>query len=292
MTKILVTGAAGFIGSHLVNRLAKQKNLEVSVLVKPGQEKKFPNEVSLIQGDITQDLSSVKEHFNFVFHLAAYNFTHVGGTGLKDAITANAFGTANVLNSLSFDSFVYLSSANVYDQQIEGKIDEASPANPTTDYAITKYFGELFCKRKMSEKNIIIFRSTNVYGTGQPAKALVPVWANNALKNEPITVFRPPNKEMQLLFVDDIADAFISVIEKNPKSSIFNLATDETIKLLSVAEKIKEKTNSSSEIKIAAEETKIQQFIDFSKARKELGWKPKTSLDKGLQATINWIKKR
>ena len=303
--KILVTGASGFIGSHLTRRLVKE-GADVTILVLYDD---ITNNVRIsdvwgklktVEGDIRNldSLKQLKEHdFDVVFHLAAYN--HVGSSfiHINESFDVNGKGTANLLESTNFKRFVYMSSSEIYGYQEEVPFKENFNPRPLSPYGIGKYSGELYCRMKMYVKNmpITIVRSFNNFGPYQSQRAVIPELIIKCLKGEPIeTTEGKQTREFNL--VTNIVDGLLLAAEKEEAiGEIINLGSGKDISIADLAKKIHELTGSKSRLKIGSlkyRPTEIwKMYCDSSKAKKMLGWEPKVSFDEGLKITVTWFKK-
>jgi len=286
--KILVTGANGFVGKALVKRLIASEH-DIYVLDINFEGFEFINEV---KGCFQQDISrsfKLEENLDFVFHLGAYNVTHVGETSSDKYHSVNVEGTANLLGSANIRNFVFLSSIKVYDNTC-ARIDEDAPLAPVNGYEKSKLEAEKICTEKFSGENLYIFRSVNIAGPGQFEKALVPVLFKNAISGQPLDVFAPRKSIIHLLYVEDICDLFEELLSDRAKGSIYNLSSKEDVCLDVLAAMIVKITNSKSEILLKNDSPVIQSKIIMDKVRKDLGWTPKTDIKEILKLYYRSIK--
>ena len=279
--KILVTGANGFVGQALCRRLIK---LGYSVY---GLDRSSPIVVGLThsyQQDITQSFT-LSEDFNFVFHLAAYNVTHVGHQSAQQYQTVNVLGTQNVVAAVKTAHFVLLSTTKVYLSQ--GKmIDENAPVLPLQEYEKSKLAAEEVCRKELDNCSLVIFRSVNIVGKGQPEKAVIPVLFKKARANEPLEIFGPRSAVLQFLFVEDAVDAFVKRIDKSHISGVYNLAGPYHIRLDELAQQIKQICHSSSEIRYNNNDLVEFSQVSSAKAEKAFNWQAKTPMYKILESYI------
>ncbi len=277
--KILVTGANGFVGQALCRRLIK---LGYSVY---GLDRSSPIVVGLThfyQQDITQSFT-LGEDFNFVFHLAAYNVTHVGHQSAQQYQTVNVLGTHNVGAAVKTAHFVLLSTTKVYLSQ--GKlIDEDAPVLPVQEYEKSKLAAEEVCRKELDNRSLVIFRSVNIVGAGQPEKAVIPVLFKKAKAGELLEIFGPRSAVLQFLFVEDAVDAFVHLIEKDDVSGVYNLAGPYHIRLDELAQSIKKICHSSSEIHYNNEDLIEFSQVSSARAEKALNWQAKTPIHKILES--------
>ena len=182
---ILVTGGAGFTGSHLTRRLLKL-GANVSVIVKYKsiidnvRLSSLWDEINIIEADL-RNLDSLrqfnKQSYDIIFHLAAYN--HVGDSFLhfNESLISNTIATANLLEfAPQFERFVYTSTSEVYGYQEHVPFQEDFTPYPISPYAIGKYAGELFARMKQhqTQKDIVNIRPFNTFGPYQSDRAIIP----------------------------------------------------------------------------------------------------------------------
>lgn len=277
LAKILVTGANGFVGRALCRRL-----INLGYLVY-GLDRKSPlagGFASFYQQDITQPFV-LDESFDFVFHLAAYNVTHVGHQSAQQYQMVNVLGTQNVVAAVQTKHFVLLSTSKVYLAQ--GKaIDEDAPVLPLQDYEKSKLAAEEVCRKELNSRNLVIFRSVNIVGAGQPEKAVIPVLIKKAKAGELLEIFGPRSAVLQFLFVEDAVDAFVHLIENNGVSGVYNLAGPHHIRLDELAQHIKETCCSQSQIHYNNEDLIEFSQVSSAKAEKSLNWQAKTTIHEVL----------
>ena len=195
--KILVTGGAGFIGSHLTDRLVREGG-NVSVIVKYNSIIDCPrlvkmwNKINIIEADL-RNVDSVSEiknmKFDLVFHLAAYN--HVGDSfkHVLENVNSNLISTINLLNSgPKFKKLIHMGTSEIYGQQIKLPFNVNEKANPMSPYAVTKFSSELFSilKAKSSKLDLLCVRPFNTFGPFQSEKAIIPEIIMKCLQNKEI----------------------------------------------------------------------------------------------------------
>lgn len=268
----LVTGANGFIGRSLIKRLVAC-HYDVSILDTEIQTETLKKGINKsYQQDITKKIS-INRYFDFVFHLAALNITHVGKADWEAYYKVNVLGTLNLIESVKTKNFTIMSTTKVYKQ--EGKvIDETSPVEPRGDYEKTKLAAEDICQQYFQGEYLTILRAVNIVGPSQSNKALLPVLFRNAFNDRPIDIFIPQNTTLQLLYIDDVVRAFELLIQHGGVAGIFNLATPYKIQIDSLASKIIEITNSSSQINYSNTDKAVFSEIVSNRAEKTFGWHP------------------
>lgn len=304
--KVLVTGGAGFIGSHLVKRLIL-KGSDVSVVVRYKsindniRLSSVWDQITPIEADL-RNIDSLRQFkdqsYDVVFHLAAYN--HVGDSFLhvNEALVSNAVATANLLEFLpEFERFVYISSSEVYGCQKEVPFQEDFLPAPISPYAIGKYAGELYSrmKRLQSGQEIVCVRAFNAFGPYQSEKAVIPEMIIKCLKG--VSVETTEGKQTrEFNYVENLVEGLIAAAEVKPAhEGLINLCSGEEIAICDLVQKIHQLSNSSSKLKIGAlpnRPTEIWRMSGSShRAQELLNWKPKISFEEGLIKTIEWFKR-
>ncbi len=277
--KILVTGANGFVGSALCRRLIKAGHAVYGLDCDGPRQEGF---AFFYCQDITKAFE-LKEDFDFVFHLAAHNVTYVGSQEENLYHLVNVIGTQNVAKAVQTRHFVFVSTTKVY--LAEGKpVDEESPVLPLQEYEKSKLAAETLCCELLEPSRVLIFRCANIVGSSQPQKAVIPVLFQKALLGETMPIFVPRGLVLQFLFIEDLVDAFVLVIEKKTLSGIYNLAGFEYVRLDQLAQMIKDICRSNSPIDFGDESTPVFSEIISLKAQNALGWTAKAGLKEILAA--------
>jgi UDP-glucose 4-epimerase len=298
--KILITGAEGFIGSHLSAALIK-KGYHVLDLVYGDhtRPKGIKNKnLKIIKGDVT-NFKLILEIFKkykpeTVFHMAAV----LPLAGEEDPFLyfdVNTKGTLNILEACrkaDVRNIIYSSSMSVYGKDIRYlPVDERHPVNPNTFYGLTKWQGEEFGRIYASnyKLNIINLRYSGVYGPDKGRGAVVR-FMKNAFSGKPLKILE--NTSWDIVYVDDVVRANISALEKIDKLRFetINIGSGEETNIENLAKKIKEITKSASLIKINKSLPKSRFFYDISKAKKLLDFRP-LSIRQGLLAYANNFRK-
>ncbi len=310
--KVLVTGGAGFVGSHLVEKLVK-RNARVSVLdnLQNGREinlKSVKNNVKLINGNCQDPevaLNACKNQ-NIVMNLAArvggieYNRTHQA-TMMRDNLLIGT-NMIEAARKAGVERFLVVSSACVYPRncsiptpESEGFLDEPEPTNGGYGWAkrmaekLGIYYAEEFGMK------VGIARPYNCYGPRdhfdpQYSHVIAALIKRVFNRENPLTVWGSGKQTRAFLYVEDFAEGLILTIEKYPVADPVNIGTDEEITIAQLVEKI---------IKISGVKTKIEfdaskpdgsprRNSDNKKAKEKLGFQAKITLDEGLRRTIEW----
>jgi len=307
MSRVLVTGGAGFIGSHLVERLLK-KGFEVVCLdnfnsyYDPLLKEKnvFPflenPNFSLIKGDIrdTQLLTKECEDIEYIFHEAAQAGIRISLDNPQLSNDVNVTGTLNVLLAAvktNVKKIINASSSSVYGRVKYLPFDEDHPTVPVSPYGVSKLTVEHYCRvfEELYGLKTVSLRYFTVYGPRMRPDLAINIFTRAAMQNKQIHIFGDGSKTRDFTFIDDICDANLIAMRKG--SGVYNIGGGHQISIHELAEKIIKITHSSSEIiysdavKGDAEHT----FAKTEKAKQHLGWSPKTPLDVGLKRYARWV---
>jgi UDP-glucose 4-epimerase len=300
MKKCLITGGAGFIGSHIAEHLAKEgANIFVLDSLRTGFEKNLEGlNVNFFKGDIRDEIlvEELTKDCETIFHLAALVSVPESLLRTKECIDINTIGTINILESAKKNQnckvILSSSAANYGDNPVLPKLESMSP-EPMTPYAITKLDGEYYLKMYYDQYGVetTSLRYFNVFGPRQNPKsayaAAVPIFINKALKNESLSIYGDGLQTRDFIYVKDVVRANLLASQKGNET--YNVALGHSTTILELAEKIIEITNSKSKIEFLQERIGDIKHskADPSKFNK-LGFKPKYSIDEALKETIEF----
>ena len=298
--KVLITGGAGFIGSHLTAYLAN-KGAEVVVLDNLLRGNKIETDIlekiTLIQGDVRdQDLViKLAENCDYIYHLAAILGVDIVADNPVETMETEVEGTKNVVYAaLKHDvkKVIYASTSGVYGHSaIEKSVDEEIMIDPRTSYAMAKRYNEIYLKAVYEEKGLesISLRFFNVYGPRQDDRMVIPRFFEQALKNEPITVFGSGKQTRDFTSVEETIISLVKLTDVSKGAEIFNIANETEMNILELANHIKEITQSSSEIKLIESpanryDYEVERRVGSSeKLFMAIGFKPNTDIRIGLK---------
>lgn len=305
MDKALVTGGAGFIGSHLAEELVSQ-GYQVIVLDnlstgKIDNIKALMDSIEFVKGSIT-DLPLLRELFDgvdYVFHHAAIPSVPRSVENPVASHEVNASGTLNVLLSASQNhvrKVVYASSSSVYGDTPTLPKSEDMPPDPRSPYAVSKLTGEYYCQvfEEVYQLPSVCLRYFNVYGSRQDPDsqyaAVIPRFIKSALSGNPPVIFGDGEQTRDFTFVKDVVEANILAV-RSDVSGLFNVSRGASITVNRLAEVIRELTGEKYEpIYQEPRPGDIKHSLaDVSKA-KAFGYESKYSLEDGLAETIRWFK--
>lgn len=264
MRKILVTGGAGNVGSALTQALLKEKDTFVTVIdnLSTGDLSKIPLDapnLKFIKGDVNNrdEIAEVmlSNRFDYVFHYAAY--VGVQRTQKNPIRVLNDIEGIKHILGLSKNTgvkrFFFSSSSEVYGEPVTiPQHEETTPLNSRVPYAVVKNVGEAFCKSYFQEfgLNYTIFRFFNTYGPNQTNDFVMTKFINQALKNEPLTVYGDGSQTRTFCYVSDNIETSVRALnEELFINDVINIGGDIVITILELAELIIKITESKSEIK-------------------------------------------
>lgn len=303
--RVLVTGAAGFIGSHTVSRLVDE-GIEVHALtstvsaVYPTRLVRLRDRITLHEGNLTDrsamDVVVSRSRPTHVLHLAAY--THVGKSWerVDECIQANVQGTVNLLQALEpfgYDRFVYTGTSEIYGD-IPTPFREGDQVKPISPYSVSKYAGERFCRMFHQGRGwpVVMLRPFNAYGPAQAVDRVIPEIIIRALRREELKMTEG-RQTREFNFVEDLSDGFVrAAFTADIEGEVINLGCGMAISMRDLAAKILHLMGDPIVPQFGAlpeRPTEIWRMeCDNTKARDRLGWAPTHSLDDGLVKTISW----
>ncbi|QQR93156.1 MAG: GDP-mannose 4,6-dehydratase [Candidatus Iainarchaeum archaeon] len=312
MKNVLVTGGSGFIGRRIVKKLLERGDIFVTVLdnfsnSSPSNLDEFstnPHLVQVLKGSVenASDVDAAfKTKFDIVFHLAAQvNVQHSIDHPESD-FAANAIGTFNVLERCRQQNgkFVLVSTCMVYDLAGSNKpISEAHPTKPKSPYAASKLAAENLVESYFYAYGMptVVLRPFNTYGPFQKTNnegGVVPVFIKQFLDNKPITVFGDGTQTRDLLYVEDTADFIVKAgFDERAVGKIFNAGLGRDISVNDLAFIITKNKDAIKHTTHPHPQAEIKRlWCDATKAHAELDWKPRYTLEQGIQETMDWIKK-
>ena len=300
--RVLVTGGAGFIGSHIVEHFSGDAEVRVLDNLRTGYKKNLEGfDVEFIEGSITdrQAVKNAVQGVDWIFHLAAMISVPESMEKPHECVEINAQGTLTVLQEAAEAGVKKLclsSSAAIYgDNPTVPKLEEMFP-EPKSPYAVTKLDGEYYCKMFADEGwlDTACLRYFNVFGPRQdPASqyaAAIPIFIYKAIRNEPIVIFGDGEQTRDFIFVKDIAAANVYLAEHAEFTGVYNVAYGKKQTIEDVAKEIIRLTGSSSKIEYAptrAGDVKHSQAcIDRLVAT---GFMPGADFQNGLKQTIDFF---
>ena len=307
--KAVVTGCAGFIGSHLVDKLLGlgygvigmdcftdyyQREIKEANILNALKNKNF----KFIEEDIL-DLNMEKyPEVDCVFHLAAQAGVRASwGKSFEIYTRNNIEATQRLLEfykSKNIKKFVYASSSSVYGDA-ELPMKEDSLLKPVSPYGVTKLAGENLCYLYWKNYNVptVSLRYFTVYGPRQRPDMAIHKFVKAIFKGEEITIFGDGTQTRDFTYVDDAVEANILAAESDIVGEIFNIGGGSRISVNALIEEIEKLIGKEAKIKyIEKQKGDVRDTLaDVSKAKEKLRWKPKANIEEGLKRYINWKNK-
>ena len=316
MRNILITGGAGFIGSHLVDRLLSEGGWQITVAddfndfydpaIKRAniQSHLSRSEFRLIEADI-RDRNALKEafagpQFDCIVHLAARAGVRPSLSEPKLYTETNVDGTVNLLElarERRIKQFVFGSSSSVYGTNAKVPFSEDDPIfNPISPYAATKAAGELICHTysHLFGMRIVCLRFFTVYGARQRPDLAIHKFAKLIDQGQPIPVFGNGTTRRDYTYIDDIIAGVRAAIDyKRTDYEVINLGESRTVELGELISLLERSLDRKAEIDWQPPQPGDvpQTFADITKARRLLGYDPKTQIEDGLGRFIEWFRR-
>jgi len=302
----LVTGGAGFIGSHVVEALLNRGHAVVVLDdLSGGFIENIDPRALFIHGSIL-DYRLVDDlfhqyRFQYVFHLAAYAAEGLSHFIRRFNYTNNVVGSINLINAAvkcSCRCFVFTSSIAVYGSG-ESPLSETSVCKPEDPYGIAKRTVELDLEaaRRLFGLNYIIFRPHNVYGErqniGDPYRNVIGIFMNQVMRGEPCTVFGDGSQTRAFTHVSDVAPVIAaSVEEPRAYGEIFNVGADEPCAVKDLADRVQASFGVRTGIRfLPPRQEVLHAWADHSKARSILGYQARVPLPEGIARMAAWAKR-
>jgi len=305
--KVLVTGGAGFIGSHIVDKLI-EKGFEVFIIdnLSTGKRENINEKAKFVCGDINDErlLNNLfkENNFSYIFHLAAQiSVSNSVREPVKDA-QVNIIGSLKLIKK-SIESgvkkIIFSSTGGaIYGEAETFPTTEEVFPKPVSPYAIAKFSVEnylRFAKREFG-LNYTILRYSNVYGPRQDPcgeAGVVAIFSSRMLQNKNTIIFGDGKYIRDYVFVSDVAQANIKAME-NGDGRIFNISTAKGTSVIELFQILKELTGyrKAPFYKPEREGDVRKSVLSYEKAKRELKWEPKINIDEGLKSTVEWFKEK
>jgi UDP-glucose 4-epimerase len=303
MAKILVTGGAGFIGSHIVDRLVEENHKVVVVdNLSTGNRNNLNKKATFYKINVCSNkLTDVfkKEKFDYVFHFAAQIDVRKSVEDPQGSAKDNILGSLNVLENCreyKIKKIIFASTAGVYGNTDKMPTKETSPTNPPSPYGIEKLTVERYLKYYNANFKIpyVALRLSNVYGPRQNSRGeagVVSVFVNKMIRKEAPVINGTGKNTRDFVYVNDVAEASILAV-KSKKTGVYNIGTGEETNINTIFKILKKLLGlDCKEIHgPARQEEQKRSCLDSRKAKKDLKWKTKIKIEKGLQKTIACFK--
>ena len=302
--KILITGGAGFIGSHLADYLISKKKIKKIIVldnIKDGSLKNLKNSLkskkfSFFKSDI-RNYKKIEKYFkkvDVVFHLAALSDVVPSIEEPLEYLDTNIMGTVNILEAMrknKVKKIIYAASSSCYGIPKKFPTDEKELINPMYPYSFSKNIGEQTIQHwsKIYKIDFVSLRLFNVYGIRSRSNssygAALGVFLKQKLSNHPFTVIGTGKQRRDFIYVSDVVNAFYLSINKKVKNKILNIGSNKPRSILEMVKILK------GEKIFIPKRPGEPDFTNanISKAKKILGWKPTISLETGLKKVLENI---
>lgn len=306
---MLVTGGAGFIGSHLVDGLL---DLGAEVVVLDSFDDFYSNKeenikhnigkrgFSLVRGSILDEatLGSAIKNTDIVVHMAGQPGIKYCNEFPEKAHLINVVGTFNVLQAMrkvGTRRLLFASSSSIFGPQLRERIDEGHPTNPSSPYGATKLAAEKYCSTFGSVYNLEVtcLRYFSVYGPrGRPDQIIAKTYDRITNQKEPI-IYGDGSQIRDFTYISDIVEATLLALQRDESiDRIFNIGYGEAIGILDIITRMVRTLDGDGRVKLSHEPAYSgdfqSTFVDNTLARKILGWEPKIRVDDGIQKYISW----
>ena len=312
MSKIIITGGAGFIGSHIAERCVRDGH-EVVIIdnmddyYSPALKKKNIDYVSkfgtvtFIHGDITnlEFLRGViDEDVDYIFHEAAQAGVRISVENPFKPNNINVVGTLNVLQA-SIDSnvkrVINASSSSVYGKVEHLPFDEKHPTQPVSPYGVSKLAAEHYCRVFYEVYGLptVSLRYFTVYGPRMRPDLAISIFTEKMLKNEPITIFGDGEQTRDFTYIDDIVAMNMRLLDTNRADGVvMNIGSGNRISVNDLAKNLKEIIGSSSEINYAETQRGDARhtLADVGLAKELIGYEPSVGIEEGLKRFVEWYR--
>jgi NAD dependent epimerase/dehydratase len=312
--KILITGAGGFIGSHLTEELVRQGH-HVRAFVRYNSRgdlgllgvlnPEILSEIEVIRADL-KDPDAVRkavDNCQWIFHLGALIAIPFSYTNPMDFVQTNVCGTAHVLSaclaSSSFERLVHTSTSEVYGTAQYIPMDEKHPLQAQSPYAASKIGADKLVESFWRSFSLPVstIRPFNTFGPRQSARAVIPTIVIQLLENLPLKLGSLKPKR-DFTYVTDTVAAFIAIMSKqNTIGKTLNVGNGETISIKNLVEEAELIIGNKARIKVDRKRIRPQKSEVFclqantAQIKQLVGWKPRISLKQGLEYTVEWIQK-
>jgi UDP-glucose 4-epimerase len=295
--KVLITGGAGFIGSHLVGLLQGRAEVRVLDNLRGGNRCSL-KDVDMIEASVLDRaaLGAAVSGVDFVFHLAAMISAKESMDNPRESVEINALGTLNVLRAAAdagVRKLVFASSAAVYGDDPPVPTVETVLPRPKSPYAITKLDGEFYCEMFEREGwlKTASLRFFNVFGPGQNPggsyAAAVPAFMQLAVRGEPVTVFGDGEQSRDFIYVKDAVSALVFAAENGQVTGVYNCGYGRQTTINELVRRILASAHSRSSVVYLPQRLgDVRHSCASAKKLCEAGWRPVSSFDEGLRETL------
>ena len=300
MENLLILGAGGFIGKAVVEKLSEQYSIRAFDRKIVDEFVKY-NNVEMVVGNFA-DSKKFDQYLNgidTVIHLISTTVPSDETANIPDEIEENIISTIKLLESMvrcNVKNIIFASSAGtVYGETGDRVNNVESPLNPKCSYGVQKCVIEKYLEfyARRYGMNVKIMRITNPYGWGQDknkVQGLIPIFINKFFTGEPITIFGDGSHKRDYLFITDLANAFLKVLEYQGDEHLFNIGYGEYYSINDIVHLIEDRLNEKFRC-VSYTKSRFcdvnSSYVDVSSTQQLLDWYPGISVEKGLEMTID-----
>jgi dTDP-glucose 4,6-dehydratase len=310
--KVLVTGAAGFIGSNFARMFVRGQMQELSSLVILDKltyagvlanlkESEGKTNVRFVQGDICDEslMSDLIIDIDAVVNFAAESHVDRSISGASDFVQTNIVGVQILLDAIKASGrqirFLQVSTDEVYGSIEEGSWTEEWPLQPNSPYSASKASGELLARsyNRTHGMDVVITRCSNNYGTHHFPEKLIPLFITNLIEGKKVPVYGTGENVRDWLHVDDHCRGIYSVLMKGRSGEVYNIGGGRELTNIEITSLILESMGANESSIQYVEDRKghdLRYSVDWTKINRELGYKPQVKFEDGLKETIQWYR--
>lgn len=303
---VLVTGGAGFIGSHLVDLMLERPDTHVTVLDKLTYAGTLLNlaahqhdprfrfvRADVADPDVVEPLVREADH---VVHAAAESFVDRSIAHSRVFVESNVIGTQVILEAcrVTGTPLVFISTDEVYGSRVGEEFTEDDPMRPNSPYAASKAGADLLCRSYVVTYNapIAVIRGTNAYGPRQHPEKAIPTFALAALNGKPIPVYGDGSNRRQWLHVRDFVRGIAIVLEKGKRGGVYNMGGGHELSNLELAKEVRRILGAAESLISPVDDRPGHDFrygVVWERIS-ELGWRPQVPFNSGLEFTLAWYR--
>ncbi|MFW9830149.1 MAG: NAD-dependent epimerase/dehydratase family protein [Candidatus Thorarchaeota archaeon] len=308
---IVITGGAGFIGSHIFERLIENSNFVIIIdnySIHPTENEKNIHEIikgykigrdyDLIRKNLGDNSTFQKIHLNIdiIFHIAATPGVRFSIENAEKVARNNIISTINVFEyavKQDVKKVVNASSSSVYGNPVYTPVDEEHPKNPISPYAVSKLCCEMYADYYFRERSLPVtsLRFYTVYGPRGRVDMAIRKFFNNIIRNKPLQIFGTGEQIRDFTYISDIIDGLILAAQKKESNGeIFNLGCSNPISVNSLVDKMYKIANKVKKVEnFEKQEGDVDiTYSDIRKAKRILSFEPRINIDEGLKKTYKW----
>lgn len=286
--KIVVTGAAGFIGNAVAQHLVAARHYVLGFDLAP-----ISNLANTVEGNFIeeQDLTAL-EGYEALCHIGAIGDIYLAAADPPLAYETNVLGTYRAVqaaNKFGLTKIIYASTWEVYGEPRHQLIDEEHPTNPDHPYNISKLAGELVVRSKFNEVPWVCLRLGTTYGPGMPDDRVIPLFINKGLNGEAITIHGSGQQFRQFTYIDDVVRAFELALSYEHPSGLFNIVAPEKVTIADLSKLVQSHFPSTViTYEPARRADAPSAVVSADRAADQLSWYPQTTFSEGFGRLLDY----